>query len=41
VAVVPFARPVPVRKIGAIWRKSTARLAAIQAVCAQIATHLS
>src|SRR6202050_233019 len=40
-AVGPCARPVPVRKICAIWRKSTARLAAIQAVCAQIATHLS
>lgn len=41
VVVVPFARPAPVRKIGAVWRKSTARLAAINAVCAQIALHMA
>jgi LysR family hydrogen peroxide-inducible transcriptional activator len=35
----PFARPVPSRRIGAIWRKSSARSAAIQAVCEQIARH--
>jgi len=32
----PFARPAPVRKIGGVWRKTTARHAAIAAVCAQI-----
>jgi LysR family hydrogen peroxide-inducible transcriptional activator len=30
---MPFANPQPVRTIGAIWRKSTARSAAIAAVC--------
>ena len=39
VIVRPFARPEPLRKIGAVWRKSSARLAAISAVCAQIETH--
>lgn len=29
----PFAAPVPSRSIGAVWRKSSARLDAIQAVC--------
>jgi LysR family hydrogen peroxide-inducible transcriptional activator len=38
-AVIPFARPVPSRKIGALWRKSSARTAAIAAVCDQIARH--
>jgi LysR family hydrogen peroxide-inducible transcriptional activator len=32
-AIRPFAKPVPTRSIGAIWRKSSARLAAIEAVC--------
>jgi LysR family hydrogen peroxide-inducible transcriptional activator len=36
---VPFAKPVPSRLIGAVWRKSTARAAAIGAVCDQIARH--
>src|SRR5579871_114171 len=35
----PFARPVPSRQIGAVWRRSTARTAAIQAVCELIARH--
>ena len=35
----PFARPVPTRRIGAVWRKSSARVAAIGAVCDQIARH--
>ena len=35
----PFARPVPSRRIGAVWRKSSARGAAIGAVCDQIARH--
>jgi LysR family transcriptional regulator, hydrogen peroxide-inducible genes activator len=39
VAVRPFARPVPSRRIGAVWRKSSARAAAIDAVCEQIARH--
>jgi LysR family transcriptional regulator, hydrogen peroxide-inducible genes activator len=33
----PFARPVPVRHIGAVWRKSSARGKAIEAVCDLIA----
>ena len=32
VAIVPFARPAPVRHIGVVWRKSSARAAAIEAV---------
>jgi LysR family hydrogen peroxide-inducible transcriptional activator len=32
----PFAEPKPLRYIGAIWRKTTARRPAIDAVCAQI-----
>jgi LysR family hydrogen peroxide-inducible transcriptional activator len=39
VVVRPFARPAPLRKIGGVWRKTTARHAAIAAVCAQIALH--
>jgi len=39
VVVRPFARPAPARKIGGIWRKTTARHAAIDAVCTQIAAH--
>ena len=35
----PFARPVPSRRIGAVWRKSSARGRAIAAVCDQIARH--
>ena len=41
VVVRPFARPEPLRKIGGVWRKSTARHAAIAAVCAQIALHVA
>jgi LysR family hydrogen peroxide-inducible transcriptional activator len=37
VAIVPFARPAPVRHVGALWRKSSARTAAIGAVCDVIA----
>ncbi|HXC60414.1 MAG TPA: LysR substrate-binding domain-containing protein [Steroidobacteraceae bacterium] len=37
VAVVPFAKPAPVRHIGALWRKSSARTIAIDAVCDVIA----
>ena len=39
VALRPFARPAPQRRIGAVWRKSTARRAAIDALCALIAEH--
>lgn len=35
----PFANPIPVRRIGAVWRKSTARLPAIDAVAKLIADH--
>jgi LysR family transcriptional regulator, hydrogen peroxide-inducible genes activator len=35
----PFADPKPLRYIGAIWRKTTARRPAIDAVCAQIEKH--
>jgi len=35
----PFARPVPNRRIGAVWRKSSARARAIDAVCDLIARH--
>jgi LysR family hydrogen peroxide-inducible transcriptional activator len=39
VVVRPFAPPAPLRKIGGVWRRTTARHAAIAAVCAQIALH--
>jgi LysR family hydrogen peroxide-inducible transcriptional activator len=38
-STLPFAKPVPSRLIGAVWRKSSARTAAIGAVCDQIARH--
>jgi LysR family transcriptional regulator, hydrogen peroxide-inducible genes activator len=37
VAIVPFARPAPVRRIGALWRRTSARGVAINAVCDVIA----
>jgi LysR family hydrogen peroxide-inducible transcriptional activator len=37
VAIVPFAKPEPTRHIGALWRKTSARGAAIEAVCDLIA----
>jgi LysR family hydrogen peroxide-inducible transcriptional activator len=37
VAIVPFSRPVPVRHIGALWRRTSARSVAINAVCDVIA----
>ena len=37
VVVLPFAKPAPVRHVGAVWRKSTARRPAIDAVCKLIA----
>jgi LysR family transcriptional regulator, hydrogen peroxide-inducible genes activator len=39
VTLRPFAKPVPQRRIGAVWRKSTARRAAIEALCKLIAEH--
>jgi LysR family hydrogen peroxide-inducible transcriptional activator len=38
-AIVPFSKPVPSRTVGAVWRKSSARLAAIEAVCDQLQRH--
>jgi LysR family hydrogen peroxide-inducible transcriptional activator len=39
VAVRPFANPAPSRHVGALWRRSTARQAAIDAVCRVIEEH--
>jgi len=39
VANRPFARPAPVRRVGAVWRRSSARLQAIEALCKVIAEH--
>jgi len=39
VIVRPFARPAPARKVGAVWRKTSARVPAIQALCAVIEEH--
>jgi len=39
VTVRAFARPQPSRRIGAIWRRSSTRTAAIAAVCEQVALH--
>jgi len=39
VALRPFARPAPERHIGALWRKSSARRAAIDALCELIREH--
>jgi LysR family hydrogen peroxide-inducible transcriptional activator len=40
-AVKSFAKPVPTRTVGAVWRKSTSRTAAIKAVCDVIRTTMS
>lgn len=40
-AVKTFARPVPTRTVGAVWRKSSTRTEAIQAVCRVIRTVMS
>lgn len=37
VTTVPFVQPAPVRHVGALWRKTSARGAAIEAVCDVIA----
>src|SRR6516225_9999512 len=39
VALRPFVRPAPARRVGAVWRKTTPRRAAIDAVAALIAQH--
>lgn len=39
VAIRPFVKPVPKRTIGAVWRKSSARRAAILALAKQIKAH--
>ena len=39
VAIRPFAKPVPTRTIGAVWRKTSARRTVILAVCKQIEAH--
>jgi LysR family hydrogen peroxide-inducible transcriptional activator len=39
VALRPFVRPCPVRHIGAVWRKSSGRLAAIEALGKLISEH--
>jgi LysR family transcriptional regulator, hydrogen peroxide-inducible genes activator len=36
IIVKPFARPVPTRRVGALWRTSTARRPAIEALCGVI-----
>jgi LysR family transcriptional regulator, hydrogen peroxide-inducible genes activator len=37
VAIVPFAKPAPARHIGALWRRTSAKQQAIEAVCDVIA----
>ncbi len=39
VTIRAFAKPAPVRHVGAVWRKTTARAAAIDAICKLIADH--
>ena len=39
VVIKPFAKPVPTRTIGAVWRKSSARRAVILALSKQIEAH--
>jgi LysR family transcriptional regulator, hydrogen peroxide-inducible genes activator len=39
VVLRPFARPAPVRHVGAVWRKSSARRPAIDALCKLITEH--
>src|SRR5690242_9625666 len=39
VALRPFVRPAPARQIGAVWRRTTPRRAAIEAVSGLIAQH--
>jgi LysR family transcriptional regulator, hydrogen peroxide-inducible genes activator len=41
VVLRPFTKPAPVRHVGAIWRKTTARKLAIEAVCKVIEAHVA
>lgn len=40
VVIRPLARPTPRRQIGAVWRKSSARVAAIEAFCDVLVKHV-
>jgi LysR family hydrogen peroxide-inducible transcriptional activator len=40
VVVRPFPKPAPTRIVGAVWRKSSKRNAAIKAVCDVVQTSL-
>jgi LysR family hydrogen peroxide-inducible transcriptional activator len=40
-AVKPFAKPAPHRLVGAVWRKSTTRMQAIEAVCDVIRNEMA
>jgi len=35
----PFTRPAPVRHVGGVWRKTSARRAAIDALCKVVAEN--
>ena len=39
VVLRPFARPAPARQVGAVWRRTTARSAAIDKLCQVISEH--
>ena len=39
VTIRPFTKPAPVRHVGAVWRKTTARGPAIEAICKLISDH--
>ena len=39
IVVRSFAKPAPLRRIGAVWRKTSARREAIEAVARVIAAH--
>ncbi len=41
VTVLPFTKPVPSRRVGAVWRKTSARRPAIDAVCDVIAERMA
>lgn len=41
VVIKPFPKPVPTRTVGAVWRKSSTRSAAIKSVCEVIAACMS
>jgi LysR family transcriptional regulator, hydrogen peroxide-inducible genes activator len=41
VVIRPFAKPAPSRHVGAVWRKTTARRPAIDAICKLITEHAS